>query len=488
MPTAVATGQVTIVDQNDTKPITSIISANRATTQVVSKKDNISTWRPDYPIELLTLTANVYVGGVNVAGDASVVSNISWATSYDGTSVGTSRTLVRNTNIPVADGSITYYFRCTYTDPTTKVASRVDDSITLTVVEAGAEAVFVQIIGQDTIKQSDSATKNAVALKAVLVRPDGVDNSNLQYRWYTVAPNGIESKIYSGHASKDHLAVKSTATSAAPSASGAVLGASTFAAGVADITTSTVSDTDADWCTMGSPGYNTLVIGEGAVNGIQIFQVEVRDTADKTRVYKTSFTVKDATDPYRVEVKPDSDRLLNGVGTTNVYAKVYVGAAEISSYNSWSFKWTCKNELGSRAGLVAFSGTTTTPEAMAGISANTSTGITAKTNVTLAAGDVLKLVSAGGGTIKYVQVNSAVAAGTAVALKTSALSADALDLSAVTGITAGEFVGGYLVKVVASKVLAIPATGSRSYLDTKLLVSQYDVDNKNSFEVEVTRP
>ena len=487
MPTVVSTGQVTIVDQNDAKPITSLISASGLTTQVVSKKNNVNTWKPSWSTTALTLTANVYVGGVNVAGDSSVISGIVWSADYNGaTALSTARTLVRNTNIPVADGAVTYYFRCTYTDPVTGVATRVDDSIVLTVVEAGAEAVFVQTIGQDTIVQADSATKNAVAIKAVLVRPAGIDGDNLQYRWSTVAPDGTVAKIYTGHASVGGLAVKTTASNAAPAVGATVLGSSTLT--TAGITTATTSDTDADWCTGGSPGYNTLVIGEAAVSGIQTFKVEVRDTVDKTAVYETTFTIKDKTDPYTVEVLPDSDRLLNGTGSTNVYAKAYCGAAEISSYNSWSFKWTCKNQHGARAGLVAFSGTTTTPEAMAGISTNTSTGITTKTNVTLAAGDVLKLVSAGGGTIKYVQVNSAVAAGTAVALKTSALSTDALTLSAVTGITAGEFVDGYLVKVVASKQVDIAATGVRSYLDTKLVVSQYDVDAKNSFQVEVTRP
>ena len=492
MPTTVATGQVTIVDQNDAKPITSIISTNRATTQVVSKKDNFSAWKPDYTLTSITLTANIYVGGTNVAGDASVVTDIVWSTSYDGTSVGTSRNLVRNINIPVADGTVTYYFRCNYTDPTTGITSRVDDSITLTVVEAGAEAVFVQVMGQDTIKQSDSATKNSVALKAVLVRPAGIDGSNLQYRWYTVAPDGTKAKIYTGHASVASLAVKSTNANAAPSASGATLGTSTFStAAITTATTATTATLTEDWCTAGSPGYNTLVIGEGAVNGIQTLHVEVRDTAEPLVKYEASFTVKDATDPYTVEVKPDADRLLNGTGSTNVYAKVYVGAVEISSYNGWSFNWKCKNKDGAYAGLTVFS-SGATPEKMAGISTNSTGAITTKTALTLAAGDILKLVSSGGGTVKYVQVNAAVTTGAGttptITLKTTGLSADAASLSAVAVITDDEFKDGYLVKVVASKPVAIPGTGVRSYLDTKLVVSEYDVDSKNSFEVEATRP
>lgn len=493
MPTIVSTGQVTIVDQNDAKPITSLISASGLTTQVVSKKNNVNTWKPNYTANNLTLTANVYVGGVNVAGDSSVISGIVWSADYNGaTALSTARTLVRNTNIPVADGAVTYYFRCTYTDPVTGIATRVDNSIVLTVVEAGAEAVFVQTMGQDTIVQADSATKNAVAIKAVLVRPAGIDGDNLQYRWSTVAPDGTVAKIYTGHASVGGLAVKTTASNAAPAVGATVLGSSTLT--TAGITTATTSDTDADWCTGGSPGYNTLVIGEAAVIGTQTFKVEVRDTVDKTAVYETTFTIKDKTDPYTVEVLPDSDRLLNGTGSTNVYAKAYCGAAEISSYNSWSFKWTCKNKDGARAGLTVFSANDT-PAAMAGIQSNDGTTITTKTSVTLVAGDILKLVSAGGGTVKYVQVNVNVTSGVGttptIALKTSALSADANTLSAVTALgtaNGGEFKDGYLVKVVASKQVDIPATGVRSYLDTKLVVSQYDVDAKNSFQVEVTRP
>lgn len=65
----VSTGQLTIVDQNDAKPITALISANRALQQAYSKDNGVETYIPNWTTNTVVLTANVFVGGVNVAND-----------------------------------------------------------------------------------------------------------------------------------------------------------------------------------------------------------------------------------------------------------------------------------------------------------------------------------------------------------------------------------------------------------------------------------
>ena len=460
------TGQFTIVDQNDAKPITAVISANGPIQQVYSKDNGIDTFIPNWTSSNLTLTANVYVGGVDVTDGTSVTGKI-WSTTFNGTSIATTRSYVRNTNFLSTDSSQTYYFTCTYTDPVTGIASRVDCNITLSIVKTGTNAVFVQVSGIDIIKQSNTTTKNVAVIKANLVRSSGYDTDNLQYKWYSVDSAGVATQIYNALGTIANYGIKSTAVASAPVATSSDLGAATWT--TAGVTSATA------WTTAGSPGYNTLVIGEAAVNNFQLFKVEVQDTTESGTIYTTYFTITDTTDPYIVQVQSSNgDRLLNGAGSSVLTARVFNGEQEISPYTNWVFDWYCRDKNGNRTGFVA-AATPPTPDITRTITANTTSTLTINTAATFIAGDLVKIISADGALINVAQVSAST--GTTVTLTTA--TGDNANCNPVTTLTASAYVNGTLYKAVSKKSFTTTNT---------VTVTQYDIDGKNTFTVDVTKP
>lgn len=463
----ISTGQFTIIDQNDAKPIMAFISANGSVQQVYSKDNTVEVFTPNWATNNLTLTAAVYVAGINVVDGASVTDR-KWSTTFDGTSIGSTKTFVRNTNFAATDVSQTYFFTCTYTDPTTNIPSRVDAQITLSIVKTGTNAVFVLTSGIDVITQSDTATKNVAAVKAELVRSSGADTTGLQYKWYSISSSGVATQLWSGVANVANYGLKTTAAGASPVATASDLGAAKFT--TAGVTTSTA------YTTVGSPGYNTLVVSENAVTNFQLFRVDVYDSADNaSAVYTGYFTVTDVSDPYTITVlSSNGDRLLNGLGSTTLTAKVYSGAQEISSYTGWVFDWYLRNKVGSRVGFVA-SASAPTPDIQRTVSANTTTAVTLTAAATLAAGDLVKLVSADGSIVKFAQV----VASTSTTVTLQAATADNINVGAVSALVASEFVGGKLYKAVSKRQTTTTNT---------LTVTEHDIDSKATIQVDATRP
>ena len=464
----ISTGQFTIVDQNDAKPIMAFVSANGSLQQAYSKDNASELFTPNWVSTPLTLTAAVYVGGVNVV-DGTTVTNRKWSTTFDGVSISSTKTFIRNTNFASTDVSQTYFFTCTYTDPTTNIPSRVDTQITLSIVKTGTNAVYVLTSGVDVILQSDTATKNVAAVKAELVRSSGVDTSGLQYKWYSVSSAGVATHLWSGVAGVANYGLKTTAIGAAPTGTSANLGASTFTtAGV------TANDT---YTTAGAPGYNTLIIGEGAVTAFQLFRVDVFDSADNaSAVYTAYFTINDISDPYAITIlSSNGDRLLNGLGSTTLTAKVYNGSVEIASYTGWTFDWYFRNSVGTRVGFVA-SASPPTPDITAVISAstNSTTSVLLNAAATFAAGDLVKMVSADGAIVKFAQV----AASTGTTVTFQAATGDNVNVNPVTTVAATEFAGGTLYKAISK----------RTTTTNTLAVTQFDVDGKATIQVDANRP
>jgi hypothetical protein len=465
----ITTGQFTIVDQNDAKPIMAFISANGSVQQTYNKDNAIESFTPNWVNTPLTLTAAVYVGGINVI-DGSSITNRKWSTTFDGTSIGSTKSFVRNTNFASTDTSQTYFFTCTYTDPTTNIPSRVDSQITLSILKTGTNAVYVLTSGIDVIAQSDTATKNVAVIKAELIRSSGADTSGLQYKWYSISSSGVATQLWSGVAGVANYGLKTTATGAAPTATAANLGAATFT--TAGVTSSTAYTS----VVAGQVGYNTLVVSENAVTNFQLFRVDVYDSADNASlVYTAYFTISDVSDPYTITItSSNGDRLLNGLGNTTLTAKVYSGSQEISSYTGWVFDWYFRNSVGTRVGFVS-SSSPPTPDITRTISSNTTGSVTLSTAVTLAAGDLVKLVSADGSIVKFAQVTAT----TSTLVTLQAATGDNINVGAVSTITASEFVGGTLYKAISKKTATTTNT---------LTVTQFDVDAKATIQVDATRP
>ncbi|MGL4936752.1 hypothetical protein [Shewanella sp.] len=464
----VSTGQFTLVDQNDAKPIMGFISAAGSTQQVYTFSNGAASFLPNWASTPLVLTAKIFVGGVDVSSDGAI-SGRQWSSTFNGTDLGTGATYSRNTNFTTPDttASQVIYFRAVYTDPVTGIASRIDMSILLGVVKTGIEAVFVEISGLDVIKQADAATKNVAYIKAVLNRAGTIDGDNLQYRWYSVSSAGVETHLFG---TQPNFGVKSTAIVAAPTALPAEVGNGSF--------TTAGATAAAAWTTAGSPGSNTLVVSENAVTNYQLFKVEIRDSSDSAKIYSSYFTLYDVTDPYLVQVASSAgDRLLNGVGSSALTPQVFKNGGLLGSLTGWTFDWYFFDKNGARAGFVA-SATPPTPDVERGITANTTGGVTVDAATTLAAGDLVKLVSPAGSVVKFAQV-AALAAGTAVVLQTP--TGDNVNCGAVsaTGLVASEFVGGTLFKAVAKKTTTAGAA---------LTLTGDDVDGKSTVKVDAIRP
>lgn len=464
----VSTGQFTLVDQNDAKPIMGFISAAGSTQQVYTFSNGATSFLPNWVSTPLVLTAKIFVGGVDVSNDGAISAR-QWSSTFNGSDLGSAATYSRNTNFTTPDttASQVIYFRAVYTDPVTGIASRIDMSIVLCVVKTGTDAIFVETTGVDVVMQSDSATKNVAFIKASLNRAGTIDADNLQYRWYSVSSAGVETHLFGAQAD---YGLKSTAITAAPTATAANVGNGSF--------TTAGATAAASWTTAGSPGSNTLVVSENAITTYQLFKVEIRDSNDSTKIYTSYFTLYDVTDPYLVQVVSSAgDRLLNGVGSTALTPQVFKNGGLLGSLTGWTFDWYFYDKNGARGGFVA-STSPPTPDIERNITANTTGGLTVDVATTLAAGDFVKLVSAAGSVVKFAQV-AALAAGTAVVLQ--APTGDNVNCGAVsaTGLVTSEFVGGKLYKAIATKTTAAGAA---------LTLTGADVDGKSTVKVDANRP
>ena len=424
MPTLVSTGQITIVDNNDARPITAFITASQGTQQIYTKDESTISSTPNWASTPNVLSAKVYVGGTSAAVDVTnQVTNRKWSNDLN-TSIGSGTTLTVNTNMdPAVLSQRVYYFEADYTDPITGLVSRIIAQITLSVVKTGTNAVYLLPRGTSAIQQADGSTKNVAVICVDLIRAAGVDTSGITYRFFEA--NG-STQITSSMNTKYGL--KTTSTAAVPTGSASDIGVNLPGAGA--------------WS-----AHNTLVIHEIAVADIAVLRAEAKD-ADGT-IYQCYFTIYDVSDPYEVKlISTAGEKLQNGVGSTNIYPLVWNGANQLSTADTaaWSFFWYFYDGAapGNRAGFID-----TTRTAVAGgrnITANTAGPGSVLTYsgaaITFAAGDMVKIVLANG-TAKYYEVASGTTTSN-LTLRTATVSTFLNTPWPAASITANEFVGGKL--------------------------------------------
>jgi len=378
MPTVVSTGQFTLTDHNDAKPLVAFIGTSRGVSQVFTNNDGTNQFVPDWTSGgNQVLTAYIYAGSsTNIA--ANLV-NRKWAITPGGTSLGSGTTYTISTNeLTEASPTKTYYFEGDYSDPITSLSTHVLASVTFTLTKKGDAAVFVQIEGNNIIQKSLTATPGECEVEAKLYRNSGVDDTSaVQYKWYKIIA-GTAYALISGY-----------------SQGGDTITNYIFKNG-AGITQTTPTDFNAN--------VKKLVIKEQAVNDIGIYKCEVKDT-NTAIVYTNTFVVFDISDPIDVVIKSSAgDKFQNGVGTTNISPEIWNGAIKQSDLTGWSFVWTLYNKDGDRT---SFIDTTKTPSART-ISSNTTSSFTISVALSSApiAGDLIKVISSDGLTIRVYEVGS----------------------------------------------------------------------------------
>jgi len=411
MPTLVSTGQITIVDNNDARPITAYITANGQTQQIYTKDDTTETFVPNWASSPLTLTAAIYVGGTttatNVINSASLT-NKTWSNVL-GTPIATAVTtftVSSNTTLTEAIPTKIYYFEADYTDPVTSLVSHVIAQITLSLVRTGTNATYVIIRGQTAFQESNTTTKNSVELSADLFRGSTVDDIGTTYKWF-ISPFGASDQLDANHplVTAGSISFKTTAGGAA---------------------TNPADGTYAD--------VKTIVIKETAVSDIGFFKVEAKSADLAT--YAAYVTVYDVSDPYDLKlISTSGDKLQNGVGTTNVFPFIYEGSSQLTDTTGWTFDYEFYDATGAKAAFVDPSYT------VRSITSNTTTAFTVNNTFSgqaLPINSIVKVISTAG-LVRYYEV--AATSSTTVTIDTSP---ETETFANVTGLTVDQFAGGSL--------------------------------------------
>ncbi len=369
----VATGQITLYDHNDAAPVTAFIAASKGLSQVYTKDEAAVSYNPDWSSAANVLTAYVYVKGVNVVGN---LANRKWGTTLGGSDLGTNvSTVNKSTNIDPASPAYSVYFEGDYTDPVTGLVTHVNAMITLNVVKAGSNAVYVLTRGQMVIENAPSGSRNTAEVAADLMRVGGVDDSSVTYRWF-VSPYDANSQLDADHAlvTGGKISFKTTAGGAAS------------------------NPANNAWADVKS-----IVIREDAVSDIGLFMVQAKD--QDGNIYQAYFQVYDVSDPYDVKIN-GSQVFQNGNGTNNYTPEVWYGGTKVADISAYTFTWKIYAKDGSKSGFID----TARTSAAKAISANTA-GITGNfTHAALAsalsAGDVIRVITADGLTILSLEVGS----------------------------------------------------------------------------------
>jgi hypothetical protein len=447
----VSTGQITIVDNNDARSITAVITSNQPTQQVFTGDEGSVGFTPSWFTTALVLTPQISVGGLTSAqvwaavtnrvfsltsggaaltngttstsfvNNAGVELSTPYALANTGNNVTSAPTLTITGNLKDTVASLVIYFRADFTDPTTGLVSAITCQIELNTVKTGSNAVFVVIRGQTNIEEATGSTKNVIAVAADLIRSSGVDNTNLNYKWFEDGGSAQITSSLSGVATKYGL--KTTTAGTSP----------TGATGELNVNIPTATGNT----------HNTLVISEAAVADIEVYKVEVTDTV-ASKTYSAYFTVYDISDPYDTQILSSSgDKLQNGQGSTTLTPRVYYGAAEVTPLTGWTFTWYFYDKAGKRGAFVDTAKISTAGGA--NISANT-TGSSATityggTSYAFVAGDVVKAVKPNGDAFFYEVASSTT---NIVTIRTPTTNAwlTFTDFPAPSAIT--DFVGGKL--------------------------------------------
>ena len=483
----VSTGQITIVDNNDARPLTAYITCEPGPQQVFTKDESTISWTPDWTTVNsnagLILTAKVFAGGASGAEDVTgQLTNQKFCLTPGGTAItGTNTLITANAIMTVpflgaagrtfsvvhnSSGSTftikcnlkdtvsqqVIYFEADYTDPVTGLVSRIVTSIVLGLVKTGTNAVYVLTRGQLSIEQATGQTKNVGVVAADLIRAAGVDTTGITYRFYE---NNGATQISTAAGMAAKYGLKTTAPTANP--------------------TGAISELGLNLPANGSWGaHNTLVIHESAVTDIGVFRVEARD-ADNV-VYQAFFTVFDLSDPYDTKILSSAgDKLQNGIGSTDLVPLVYYGASQVTNLTGWQFVWTFFDKDGRRAAFID-----TNKTALAGgrnITANTTTAFTfSGTGISFAVGDIIKVVMSSG-EARYFEVGAA-STGNTVTIRTSGLTNSWLSFAAPT---ASQFLNG--------KLYACTPAGQRTTLaGAAITVTGDEIDVKGTIQCQADRP
>ena len=490
----VSTGQITIIDQNDARNITAVISTNNGLQQVYTKDESTILYTPSWFTSNNVLTPQISISGLTTAESWARLTNKKFTASPGGTEfltaststsfvdnsdavVSTPFTVVHGTNgtstastltiagnLKSSVGTFTVYFEADFTDSATTLTTRIVTQITLGTVKTGTNAVFITLRGQTAFEEATGQTKNVIAIAADLVRSSGIDTTNLNYKWYeNNAADYITGAAYqAGGANAGKFGLKTT-TGISPT-------------GISSDLNQNIPGTAA------GNSFNTLVISETAVTDLEVFKVEITDADSKT--YTAYFTVYDISDPYDVKIiSSTGDKMVNGQGNAVLTPDVYNGSTKVTTLTGYEFTWYLYDKLGNRSGFIDVNKSGTIGNGTgATITAHT-TGTTAAftyngTANTFVAGELIKCVTPAGVSSIYEVIASTT---NVVTIRTPSTNTW-LSFSMYTAPATNQFLNG--------KIYTVTAGGTKSSTGASPTITVYanDIDVKGNIVVEANRP
>jgi hypothetical protein len=312
---AVSVGQITIMDYNDALTLTGFITANLPKTQRYSA--DTGTFTPDWSSTSLVLTPSLFIlgSGTDKITD-SAVQSVTWqrkpsdqssfAALTSGEALSGAKDHILTVSQNKLSGSINaieYLCTIVWHDEATGLDLTYKISINLSKVIDGNNVAVAAVHAPNGNVFKNSAPTSLTA-KAELYRGATLDTTLLGYQWFKYAPGNPD------------------------------------------------EGAGEDWDLISGQTNATLSVTPAMVAGLQQFKVKITDNDASSPTHGDSFfdviAFTDMTDPIQVVIESSAGTVFkNGVGSTNLTAKLYQNGAEIDSAGSgYTYTWTITDKDG----------------------------------------------------------------------------------------------------------------------------------------------
>lgn len=307
---AIARGQITIVDLNDGRSINLFLSSNRPATQIFNKEN--SSYNPTYTASpYLTISPEVYVSGSADNQVAQLAAPPTWRingstdlSSFGATAATTSPYALTIKQNLTATTQLTIECTVTYVDPETTAQTVAKAVYTITKVENTGQQIRAVIYAPNGSVFKNGLTSSLTA-HCDMWRGSTIDDTKVTYSWYRLE-NGTWTKLIS-----------------------------TNTYGITGCTT------------------NEISIPADAVLNIDSFKCICKDTDTASGTYNSEvsdiITFADMTDPYQVEISaPSGTTLTSGMTSTTLTVNLWQNGGQLldSFFTGATCTWRKFNKLG----------------------------------------------------------------------------------------------------------------------------------------------
>lgn len=310
---AIATGQISIIDYNDAVTLTGFINSNHPKTQMFNPDND--TYSPDWSTTNLVLTPSLFkLGDTSDIITSAQVTAVKWYEAGSATAIVANATytltgtknqiLTIKSNILKGIPAKDFICEVFYTDASTglKLTHKMSISFSRTVNGGGITDATAWAPEGNVFKNSAVTSLKA---EGHLWRGSNVDNTNVTYQWYK-QDSGVVVDQGGGSGWKKLTEVPRMTTG---------------------VTT------------------NTMTVFAAAVASFAAFKLVIKDTDAGSNTHNKTFadtiTFIDNSDPIQVSItSTGGDVFKNGIGSTELKAKLFRGGEEIDTTGStYTYRW-----------------------------------------------------------------------------------------------------------------------------------------------------